>query len=292
MPRLSVIIPHLADPGLLENSLLSVLENRPPDTEIILVHNGSYADPYQLSDELVLVDAGPTSNLMDLINAGVLAACAPIVNTVIEGVVVTAGWSDNAVDLMQGHAEVGAMAIPVRRRASLSYGLDAQKLKSVRNWKTAQFLSRRSAQICAAPEIACGFFRKSLLMALDGFAPVSNTLVAEVDFATCLEKLGQGCLCDTHAEVEAPRQTTTAGQFQHLANLAVQQGLVPGGILSAIKEFPFLLSAPRRAWAQGLLGSQTGHARLKHAQEQLAIRRAAQTKSAKTPRATTVRRAA
>ena len=51
VPRLSIIIPHRND-QLLEETILSVLENRPRDCEIIVAHDGSYCDPYQLVDEV------------------------------------------------------------------------------------------------------------------------------------------------------------------------------------------------------------------------------------------------
>ena len=39
MPRLSIVIPSVADCNLLEDSLVSVLENRPADCGILVVHN-------------------------------------------------------------------------------------------------------------------------------------------------------------------------------------------------------------------------------------------------------------
>ena len=57
MPRLSIVIPVLGDPQQLDDTLLSVLENRPANCEILVVHNQPYHDPYNLSDEVRFVEA-------------------------------------------------------------------------------------------------------------------------------------------------------------------------------------------------------------------------------------------
>ena len=52
MPRLSIIIPALGNSARLESTLVSVLENRPLDCDIIVVHTGEYNDPYDLAGEI------------------------------------------------------------------------------------------------------------------------------------------------------------------------------------------------------------------------------------------------
>ena len=79
MPRLSIIIPHRNNDQRLEETILSVLENRPRDCEVIVVHDGSYRDPYDLGDEVVYVQEEPNSSAVELLNAGLdgrlLASC-------------------------------------------------------------------------------------------------------------------------------------------------------------------------------------------------------------------------
>ena len=57
VPRLSIVIPALASVEALERTLVSVLEKRPADCEIIVVLNTSYDDPYQLTDEVHFASA-------------------------------------------------------------------------------------------------------------------------------------------------------------------------------------------------------------------------------------------
>ena len=57
MPRLSIVIPVLGDPQQLDDTLLSVLENRPARCEIVVVHNRPYHDPYHLCEEVRFIQA-------------------------------------------------------------------------------------------------------------------------------------------------------------------------------------------------------------------------------------------
>ena len=52
MPRLSILIPALGSPEALETTLLSVLENRPHDCQVLVALGIDYANPYQLDDEV------------------------------------------------------------------------------------------------------------------------------------------------------------------------------------------------------------------------------------------------
>src|SRR5438552_8233728 len=68
VPRLSCVIPAVGTTLDLETTLVSVLEHRPDDCQIIVVVNQPYADPYGLSDEVRFVAAKGAS----------LSACATL----------------------------------------------------------------------------------------------------------------------------------------------------------------------------------------------------------------------
>ena len=63
MLRLSIVIPVLGDQKPLDDTLVSILENRPANCELVVVHNTPYNDPYGLSGEVQFVQApaGPDS---------------------------------------------------------------------------------------------------------------------------------------------------------------------------------------------------------------------------------------
>ncbi len=55
MPRLAIIISAVGSVESWEGTLVSVLENRPADCEIIVALSQPYADPYDLKDEVRFV---------------------------------------------------------------------------------------------------------------------------------------------------------------------------------------------------------------------------------------------
>ena len=94
MPRLSIVIPVLGDPQQLDDTLLSVLENRPANCEILVVHNQPYRDPYNLSDEVRFVEAPRGAGAVECLNRGLAASRSPVVFVLSCGVEVCPGWAD------------------------------------------------------------------------------------------------------------------------------------------------------------------------------------------------------
>lgn len=106
--RVSIVIPLQRDEKRFEATTLSVLENRPEDSQIIAVHNGTYADPFELGDELTFVTAR-SSNLVDLIRDAFAATTAPVVHVLGTGMKATDGWMGEAVQRFDDH-QVAAVA--------------------------------------------------------------------------------------------------------------------------------------------------------------------------------------
>ena len=94
MTSLSIVIPMQGNAARLEQGLVSVLENRPADCEVIVVLDGAYEDPYLLEDEVRFVDAPDGASWVDSINLGVQRARAEIVHLLGCGSQVCEGWSD------------------------------------------------------------------------------------------------------------------------------------------------------------------------------------------------------
>lgn len=94
--RLSILIPFRGATAPLEETLLSVLENRPADCEILVGLCQPYDDPYGLADELTFVDLAGLSTA-DALNALVRHAQAPVVHVLSCGVTVCEGWTEPAL---------------------------------------------------------------------------------------------------------------------------------------------------------------------------------------------------
>ncbi len=100
MPRLSIIIPTLGDWESLETTLVSVLQNRPPLSEVIVVLNRTYDDPYDLEGEVRFVEVpGRTpskhrrAGLVELVNTGLAAADSELLHVLSCGMTVGDGWT-------------------------------------------------------------------------------------------------------------------------------------------------------------------------------------------------------
>jgi hypothetical protein len=81
VPRLSIVIPCLGGAAEFDGTLVSVLQNRPADCEVLVVHTAAYDDPYQLGEEVQFLRASSRS-LVELINSACQHATGEIVHLV------------------------------------------------------------------------------------------------------------------------------------------------------------------------------------------------------------------
>ena len=129
-PRLTILLPAHTEGrdgfNPFEETLLSVLENRPAGCEIVCVHNGTYDDPFELLDEVRFV---PTESkcLVDAIAAGCDAAWGRYVHVLSGGLRATSDWTDAPLDAF-GDFDVGAVSSSIRYAAD---GDDAESPAAV-----------------------------------------------------------------------------------------------------------------------------------------------------------------
>ena len=211
MPRLSILIPFLGDRDSLENTLASVLQNRPENTEIVVALSRPYEDPYQLGEEVRFARVESDASLVATLNRGFEICRAPIVHSLACGVTVCDGWADQALARF-ADCRVAAVA-PVALEADnpqrvwaagLEYrpggecrrrgrGLDAESTGRIRG-------------DLAGPSLAAGFYRRA---ALGGAAPVFDPALgpnfADVDLALRLLDAGHANVCEPASLVFCPR---------------------------------------------------------------------------------------
>ena len=115
IPQLSIVVPIGRDLAGFESTLISVLENQPVGSEVIVPHDGSYDDPFELCEEVRFVVAD-SRNVVDLIGAAATQARGRFVHVLAEGIRATCGWTDEALDCFD-HFDT-ALVAPVIRSAS------------------------------------------------------------------------------------------------------------------------------------------------------------------------------
>lgn len=282
MPRLSIIVPHRHHDARLEATLLSVLENRPDDSEIIVVHDGSYNDPYSLDDEVIFIAEQPASSTLQLLNAGLMASCSPAICVLLDGNTVSAGWSESPLDRLLGE-ETAAVAVSVASshnsasRTASAHGIDARLLRpGMAQTGRVELTSGRGD--CIGPLLACGFYRRKVLLALGGWNDALDEHIADVELALALSSHGFNCLRDdTLAAIadssQSRRLSSTA--WKQLASLAAAHGLVTSSWGNSISDLMSGCLQGRMfaalAWSAGLRDASTirrTQLRLNHARQQ------------------------
>ena len=94
---LSIVIPAPADTAALEETLVSVLENRPAGCEVIVALGCPYDDPWNIAEEVRFVQA-PGAGLVGCTNLGIAASSGDVVHVLAAGWRATPGWTDAALE--------------------------------------------------------------------------------------------------------------------------------------------------------------------------------------------------
>jgi hypothetical protein len=193
VPRLSIVIPVLGRCNLLDDTLVSVLENRPADCEIVVVHNGPYDDPYGLAGEVRFLQAGSEAGLAECLNLGLSASRAAVIHVLACGVEVFAGWADVALRHFR-EPRTGALGAVILRRNDLrkvvSGGVSCRIEGAVSRLGEGQDAERLVGEYdgFSGPDVAAAFYRKSAVEAAGGFGSWTDAELIGADVAL---KIGQ-----------------------------------------------------------------------------------------------------
>jgi GT2 family glycosyltransferase len=245
---LSIIIPVVGNPSSLDDTLVSVLENRPNNSEIIVVHNRPYDDPYNLADEVRFIEVRRRAGFVECLNEGVAASQSPIVQVLACGVEVCPDWADNALPEFSdpGIAAVG-VAVVTRDESpkivSIGWGYRSEGTA----WRPGQghLLAEafgRVSNLCG-PDTLATFYRKSALEAVGGFAKgVGDTLVG-LDVAIALRQAGFQCTLSSTSMAYQDEDAKNDSAFQfgrHVERLFWRWASAKGLATSLIGHFAVL----------------------------------------------------
>jgi GT2 family glycosyltransferase len=194
VPRLAIVISALGSSETLERTLLSVLENKPRDCEVIVALNQPYADPYALQGEVQFIKAAPRTSPVERINRALATTRAPFVHLLASGCEVSEGWADAALTRF-GDRQVGSVA-PVVLAADDRETIFAAGVGYRRGGKRYLVGQGQASLTAAAQESivgACGFaafYRKAALDFVGGMSGQLGLRQADVDLALVLKQAG------------------------------------------------------------------------------------------------------
>ena len=200
MPHLSIVIPVSRDTAALELTLASTLEHQPDDSEVIVVNDSTYGDPYGLSGEVYFVDVPATSTPVDLLNAGIRAARAPVVHLLQPGVEVTAGWTSAALRHFDDPQVASvAPALLISETSPTAIRGVAYHWGGRRDLVTGAL--RRIDRNPLGPTICGGFYRRSAVELAGGWDPRIGYPWADLDLALSLRQMGFVSVCETDSPI-------------------------------------------------------------------------------------------
>jgi hypothetical protein len=202
---LSIVIPALGTQEQLDETLVSVLENRPPACEVIVVHPRTYVDPYDLSDEVHFLPS-EHQDLIPLLATGVSASQGKIVHLLQSGGCVEPAWTDGPRDAFTGDSRVAAVSPALIARGDcpefqvigVSFGPILGRRLCQRRTSTRWRPTWPSRAI--APTLRAGFYRASALAAVGGLRSEFGPF-ADVDLGLRLRSAGWRCVCHPASRV-------------------------------------------------------------------------------------------
>ena len=203
--RVSIVVPHLGDDTLFEDSLVSVLENRPADSEVWVSHDGRYDDPFDLSDEVQFVTSKGGS-LPELIAAAADVARGRFIHVIGGGVRATEGWVDSALEKFE-HDDAAAVS-PIARSTvngtitSAGWTSSASRLAAPVAAGRMK-LGRRDAASIRGVCLTASFWRREELRDACQALPTTSASAAQFGWSRLLSQHGWRCLLAEESNVVA-----------------------------------------------------------------------------------------
>ncbi len=196
-PKLSIIIPALGTDEQLEDSLVSVLEHRAADSEVLLVFNRPYADPYDLGDEVRFVHAPRRRGWAACVQAAFEQAQGEFIHVLADNVQVTAAWADACLAYFDDPGVASVAPVVLRGGTSQVHNLGVTYERGGRRKLVGAGLADDAPEFEAAaaevigPSRAAGFYRRGALERLATAWDVRiGDRLCDVDLALRLREVG------------------------------------------------------------------------------------------------------
>lgn len=209
-PRLSIVIPAPSDVAALEDTLVSVLEKRPADAEVIVALGCAYDDPWNIREEVTFVQAPIGSSLVACVNVGVASSRADVTHILAAGWRATDDWTDGPLAWLDDEAT--AAVVPLTLAADDHARPIAAGIRCGRGGRRIEVRPGRAT--AHAPALEAGFWRTDFLReAGPGFSTVCGDGCADADMAVAAMRSGRAVVCDESSRVVAGPARRRPGAF-------------------------------------------------------------------------------
>jgi hypothetical protein len=206
VPRLSIIIPAGDDVSLLEDTLASVLANRPAACEIIVPHAGTYEDPYELAGEVRFVEVPPGASQAAAIATAMAAARGEILHLLSPGCEVEEGWTKAALPhfadaSVASVAPIVASALDRRQvlAVGVAWGAGGRRLEFGRGVGASP--EQLAGLRILGPTSTAAFYRSGAIHQAGGWPTCVGSQLADIDAALSLGRLGYGSIVEPRTRI-------------------------------------------------------------------------------------------
>lgn len=195
----SIVIPMVGSEQAFDDTLASVLCSQPADSQIIVAHDGSYSDPYDLRREVTFVETEEgCDGMASLLNEAIKVSTGSLTAVIRPGVELPDGWSDAVSDAF-ADPTVGSVATPISRHDAnnrmVSGGVKVGAGLNRKLIGSRQRLDRRAAQRMTplGPNLWAAFYRTSLLQTVAPLCDQMETIYLDTDIALTAQSMGMSC---------------------------------------------------------------------------------------------------
>lgn len=203
MSRLTILIPARSVAEC-DDLLVSVLQNRPRGTDIVVAHSAPYDDPYDLAAEVRFVKVAGKTSHTGLLNAGLQTIRGEFVHVLAPHMRVVEGWTEAPLAWFD-QPEIAAVSplctsVDDDQQMIAGVGYQVGGKRKVIAGSHAECLTRCAKEVLG-PTLSAGFYRRRALVELGGFSESVGDQLADIDLALSLHEAGWQAVVDPRSRV-------------------------------------------------------------------------------------------
>jgi glycosyl transferase family 2 len=193
--RLSIVIPCLGGAAEFDATLVSVLQHRPDDCEVIVLHTEAYDDPYDLGGEVRFIECRSAS-LVELLNIGIEQSSGDVLHILGCGLEATEHWAEPVLAHFDD-PEIAAVSPIVLGAdgeslvgAGVAWSLGGAR-RVIRDRRVISAGSGRQRAKILGPTLSAAFYRREVVAALGGLDASLGDELADVSLALDIRAIGR-----------------------------------------------------------------------------------------------------